>query len=215
MSKTKLIFFSLLAVIGVSVIAAASASAHQWLKNGSALTKTEEVLSSGGQFELTDTSVTITCETVTDTGLVLMGTMDEATSIHFLGCKTNKAGCDVSSEGAQLGLILVSNVLTELVLAKTTGGQTVLADQFKGKGTKENFVGLLFTSLTAGACNPLPELDGIKGHISAVIENSTEELNFPATNEVVGNTLELGSTASKLIGRDKQMLTNGGTLTAE
>ena len=215
MSKVKLILFSLLAVIGVSVTAAASASAHQWLKNNAPLTQTEPVLSSGGQFQLTTSSVTLTCESVTDTGVVLIGTMDEAASIHFLGCKTNKANCDVSSEGSPPGLILVTNVLTELVLAKTTNGETVLADEFKGKGTKENFVGLLFTSLVASACNPLPELVPIRGHISARIENATEELNFPATNEIEGNNLEFNGVSSKLVGKDKQMLTNGGSLTAD
>ena len=215
MSKVKLILFSLVAVVGVSITATGLASAHQWLKNSSPLTQTEAVLSSGGEFKLTDASITLTCETVTDTGVVLIGTMDEATSIHFLGCKTNKANCDVSSEGSPPGLILVTNVLTELVLAKTTKGETVLADEFKGKGTKENFIGLLFTSLVSGACNPLPELVTVRGHISARIENATEELNFPATNEIEGNNLELNGVSSKLIGKDKQMLTNGGTLTAE
>ena len=215
MSRAKLILFSLLAVVAASVTATSLASAHQWLKNGAALPGTEPVLSSGGEFKLTTSSVTLACESVTDIGVVLVGTMDEAASIHFLGCKTNKANCDVGSEGSPPGLILVTNVLTELILAKTTGGETVLADEFKGKGTKENFVGLLFTSLVAGACNPLPELVPIRGHISARIENATEELNFPATNEIEGNNLEFNGVSSKLVGKDKQMLTNGGSLTAD
>ena len=215
MSKARVFMMILPVVLVMSAIASVSASAHQWLKNGSALTQTEPVLSSGGQFELTTASITLTCESVTDTGVVLIGTMDEATSIHFLGCKTNKAKCDLSSEGSPPGLILINNLLTELILAKTTGGEKVLANEFKGKGTKENFVGLLFTSLVAGACNPLPELLLLRGHISARIENATEELNFPATNEIEGNNLEFNGATAKLIGKDKRMLTNGGTLTAE
>lgn len=190
MLKARVFMMALPVVLVTSAIAAVSVSAHQWLKNGAPLTQTEPVLSSGGQFQLTTASVFLTCESVTDTGLVLIGTMDELTSLHFLGCKTNKANCDLSSEGSPPGLILITNLLTELVLAKTTGGEKVLADEFKGKGTKENIVGLLFTSLVASACNPLPELVPIRGHISARIENATEELNFPVTNEIEGNNLE-------------------------
>lgn len=215
MSKARVFLMILPAVLVMSAIAAISASAHQWLKNGSPLTQTEAVLSSGGQFQFSATSLTFTCESVTDTGVVLVGTMGEVTSLHFLGCKTNKTGCDLSSDGLPPGLVLITNLLTELVLAKTTGGETVLADEFKGKGTKENVVGFLFTSLTTGACTPLPELVPVRGHISAIINNTTEELTFPATNEVTGNNLEFFGGAAKLIGSDKRMLTNGGTLTAE
>lgn len=215
MSKVKVIVLSLLTVLAVSATATAFASAHQWLKNGAALTQTEAVLSSGGVFELVSASVNITCQTVADTGVVLIGTMDEATSIHFLNCTTNKAGCDVSSVGATRGLIQVSNILTELALKENANKETIVADEFKENAANKAFVTLLFTSLTAGACNPIPEQVKIIGHISAEINNTTEELIFPE-HEVKGNTLEFSNgVAAKLKGSDKQMLTSGGSLTAD
>jgi hypothetical protein len=216
MLKARLMIVAVLAVFAVSAVVSASASAaHQWLKNGAPLTQTEPVLSKGGQFKLVATGITITCNKVHDLGTVLPGTMDEATSIHYLECTTNLTNCDVSSVGATLGLILVNNILTELTLKENKKLEKKLVDEFKGNGVSETFVELLLESLVTNACSPLPETVKVIGTVSAEIVNATEELNFPeGESEIKGNTLEISGAKAKLFGKDTQMLTNGGTLTA-
>ncbi|MGA8363643.1 MAG: hypothetical protein WB709_03900 [Solirubrobacteraceae bacterium] len=216
MPRVKLIFLGLLAVLAVSATATSSAMAHEWLENGQPITSTLQVLSSGGEFKLESSIVTLACKSVHDIGTVGPGAADEATSIHFLECITNKANCDVSSEGAPIGLILVTNIPTLLTLKETSLGVKVVADEFKENATRKNFVELLFTSLVAKACEPIPELATIKGIISAEAKNiagGEVELNFPKP-ELKGNTLNLAGVASKLFGKDTQMLTNGNLLSA-
>jgi hypothetical protein len=145
-------------------------------------------------------------------GTVSPGTADLATEIDFLGCTVNVANCLPHSPGAANGLILLQNIPTELVLAEEQNGTKILGDEFKENATTKEFVTIEFTGT---GCSPeFPASTKVRGTITARINNTTEELEFPTT-ELVGNTLKVFGLAATLVGSDKQMLTNGGTLGAD
>jgi hypothetical protein len=213
MSKVRFIIVSVLALLAVGAVASASASAHEFKNNGVGITGTLSVLSEGGLFQLIAGAKVVDCEKVTDSGTVLTGGRDLAAEIHFLNCKTGQSGCDVHSPTAPNGLILVANVPTLLVERENSSKVKVLADEFKENATTKEFVTLLFLALSGGSCSEYGTETKVKGQVAAVVNNGTESLEF--TNpELKGNTLEAFGVAAKLFGTDKQMFTNGGTLTA-
>ena len=212
MSKARPVMTILLVALAVSAVASAPASAHQWLKNGSPLTQTEPVLTEGGLIIIFSAAAVIHCEKQHDFELVF-GDLDLRHEWHFLECVTTKPNCDVSSPGAPR-LIFWLNLHSLILTVQNSKKEEVLADEIRGGGTKELFGDLLFTSLVANACSPLPELVALKGKVNAAIKNATEELVFPEP-ELQGNTLELNGVAAKMVGSEKFMLTNGGSLSAE
>jgi hypothetical protein len=210
MFKAGFIFVGFLVVAAVAATTA-SASAHEWLKNGAALTQTEPVLSEGGLFVLLVGGKEIACKDVRSVGTISKGIADLTTEIDFLGCAVNAANCSPHSRGAANGLILVVNVPTELVLAEESDGTKILGDQFKQNSATKEFVTIEFTGT---GCSPtFPASAKVRGTITAKINNAKEELVFPSP-ELVGNTLQFFGLAATLFGNNGQMLTAGGTLTA-
>jgi hypothetical protein len=67
---------------------------------------------------------------------------------------------------------------------------------------------------TGTGCSPnFPASTKVRGTITAKINNTTEELEFPE-KELLGTTLKAFGLAATLVGRDKQKLVSGGKLTA-
>ncbi|MGA8364917.1 MAG: hypothetical protein WB709_10400 [Solirubrobacteraceae bacterium] len=171
------------------------------------------MLGEGKLFTLKAGTKEITCHKVIGVGTVSTGGVDEATDLHFLECLTNQAGCDPHTAGAPNGLILVQNIPTLLTLrVPAAGGAAVIADQYSQNATTKEFVTIEFTALAGGSCSEFPTTK-VKGQVAAEVLNATEELNFPEP-ELKGNTLEAFGKAASLVGRNTQMLANGGKLTA-
>jgi hypothetical protein len=211
MSRIKLMIVSLLAVFAVGAVSASSAlAAHEWLRNGAALTKTEEVLSEGSLFVLIAAGKEVHCEKLKDIADISPGTKSLILDLHFLECVTAIPACLVHSKGAANGLILVGDAPDELVLAETHGGAKVLADEFKENPTSKEFVTLEFEP--EASCKPSGYVTTkVQGHVDG--EVSGELITFP-NPELKGNTLSAFGAAASLFGDDKQMFTLGGTLSA-
>jgi hypothetical protein len=211
MSRVKLMIVSLLAVFAVGALSASSAlAAHEWLRNGAALTKTEEVLSEGALFALNAAGKEISCKKLKDIADISPGTKSLVLDLHFLECVTTVATCFVHSPGAANGLILVGDAPDELVLVENHSGVVVLADEFKENPNSKEFVTLEFEP--ESACKPAGYVKTkVKGHVAG--EVSGELITFP-NPELKGNTLEAFGSASTFFGDDKQMFTLGGTLSA-
>ncbi len=210
MQKVRLTTMVFAVVLAVSAVAATSSSAHEWLKNGSALTKTEEVSYSGGELTLLSGTKSITCQKVAGTGNVSPGTMGLAKEIHLLECTAGGApNCDPHSAGAANGLISIKDTLMELGLHETSGKEKIVADEIKPNATTKEFTTIEFTALTAGACESYPTTK-VKGNINAAV-TTLEELEFPSP-ELAGNTLEAFGKIAKLDGFFKQVLVGGGEL---
>jgi hypothetical protein len=203
---------------------AASATAHTWKISKTMEASGQEVTSSGSEVLFSFAGKEIKCIKVTGRGKVEASGKDEASEIKFTGCVTIEAGteCSVKSAGApaKAGEIIVNNITTELVERFSTEKQaTVLADEFMGKAAKENeFVTLeigkketITGSKMTEKCANLPETIKVTGQVAAIVNNTTEELEFPS-NELKGNTLKAFGVAAKLVGNAKQKLVRGGTL---
>jgi hypothetical protein len=219
MSRVRVGLLSLLAVLAVSAAMSASASAHEWKINGTVVNTSLAVTSTGGAFQLLAGAIEVKCTGVTDKGTVNKGGVDEATEIKFTGCTTNEVGCLVKSAGApaKAGEIIVQSIPTLLVTGKTSTGTEVLTDEFKQKANgefvtletgKKEIAGNNLTEL----CTNFPHTSKVTGHVAAIVENSTQTLNFP-NPELQGNTLVAFGKNAKLFGTDKQALVKGGTLT--
>ncbi len=207
MSKVRLIVLSMFAVLAVSAVASASASAHEFLENGVGITSTLTVTSTGGLFRLVAGTKVIDCESANGSGLVLPGGKSFVHDIHFLNCKTGQTKCAVHSIGASNGLILLVNVPDLLV--ERAG---VLADEFQENPTTKEFITLQFTAETGGSCSEYPETK-VKGQVAAKVNNVTESLEFTEP-ELTGNSLEAFGKTAKFFGTAKQSLGGGNKLTA-
>jgi hypothetical protein len=209
-------FLALLAVLSISAIASASASACtspikcEWEVQtteqgtpykpvGSAGTESEyNVESSGGAFKLKAGTLEVTCTSVTDFGEIEAGGKDEADAIWFRGCTTNETGCKIKSKGhAKVGEIVVIDVETQLVEREPGGGGAKkLTDEFKEHANGE------FVTLETGkkrkvghftmeeACTNFPATTKVEGQIAA------EVIEIPETE--VGVPLELNPTEVEL-----------------
>jgi hypothetical protein len=212
MSRVRLLLLSLLVLSAVGVATASSAlAAHEWQKNGAALTQEEPALFEGKLFILTVAGKEIDCGTVSGTVDIFPGTKSLILDVHFLECVTSLPGCLVHSPGTPNGLILIGDLPAELVLAETHTGVKVLANEVKENPTTKEIVKLEFSADPGDNCTGFPATK-VKGHIASEVRNAKEELNFP-NPELKGNTLEAFGAAAELTGGVKQMLTNGGTLT--
>jgi hypothetical protein len=196
-----------------------SSIAHEWKINGTVVNTSLAVTSTGGMFQLLLGALEVQCTGVTDKGTVNKGGADEATEIKFTGCTTNETGCLVKSAGApaKAGEIIVTSIPTLLVTGKTSTGTEVLTDEFKQKANGEFLTletgkkGIASNTLTE-LCTNFPHSSKVTGHTSAIVENSTQTLNFP-NPELQGNALVLFGKNAKLFGSDKRTLVKGGTLT--
>ncbi|MGA8364915.1 MAG: hypothetical protein WB709_10390 [Solirubrobacteraceae bacterium] len=92
------------------------------------------------------------------------------------------------------------------------GGAAKIADEYKQNATTKEFGTVDFTALAGGSCSEFPTTR-YKGQFAGIVENATEEINFPEP-ELKGNTLEVFGKAGSIVGRFTQMLSNGGVLTA-
>jgi hypothetical protein len=225
MSRIRFILLTLLAASAIGAVVSASASARgTWKINKTMEASGQEVTSSGGPFTLSSVGKEVKCTHATDKGKVAAAGKDEASEISFTGCTASESGtqCSVKSAGppAKAGEIIVNNVTTELTeRANPVTLTTVLADEFKGKAAKENeFVTLEIgiKETTSGnkmteKCANLPETTKVTGEVAAIVNNTTEELEFP-TSELKGNTIKAFGVAAKLVGNTKQKLVGGGTL---
>jgi len=217
MSRIRLIMLSMLAVFAVGAVASASASAHEWLVDGSGVTASTAVTSSGSEFKLTvpGTTKKVKCSTVSDTGNVNTGGKGEATNVSFKTCTTNETVCKVKSVGsAPSGEVVVVNVPTLLV----TNG-TGVKDEFKGSHGLSNtqFVTLEFGEKVNGTklekkCSNYPETTEVVGNVSSNVtqEGTKVKLSFPEP-ELSGNTLEAFGLPATLVGNDTEEV-SGHTL---
>ncbi len=197
-------------VFAISAVGSASASAHEYLVNGAAITGSTSlpVLTIGGLAILEAGSKIIDCEKSHGLILILAGGRSFVHDIHFLNCITSESGCLPHSVGAANGLILLVNVPDLLVGRKPAGGGAeVTADEFKENPTTKEFITLKFL----GTCTNFPETK-VKGQVAG---QTTGELTLFPTPELEGNSLEAFGKAAKFLAHFKNTLVGGGELTVD
>ena len=199
-SRIRLILVAALAVFALSAVAASSASAAGplWLNaSGKLASSSESLLALGlnlGHFTLTAGSlITILCEHL-HAHTTLLGGMPakDDTHLHFLNCTVvGHPNCTVNSPGAEVGLILVSGVKSEVVYLGTQteaeAEKGKLGDLFTPSGGKTS--GETFVELVIGGSGcPLftkgeQEVKGsVIGEITPVNSMGTEGKQiFPST----------------------------------
>ena len=200
---------ALVAVVALGTVASASASAHEWLKDGVPLTKTEEISIEGGRKIFTAAGKEIACEKTQGTGDVYPGAGGEV-NIHFSECKTSISTCAVHSHGEPNGSISFDNIPTTLLAAKTSGGAELLGDELRQNPTTKEFGLLEFEAQSSKACEEYPTAK-VKGDIIAEVINAPEGLNFP-NPELQGDTFSEFGIAADWFGSYQQRLTAGGKL---
>jgi hypothetical protein len=204
---------SLLAIAALSAVATASASAHTWLKNGSPLTKSEEMTISGGVLELVAGPKATKCTGLTGKGTVKTGGSSELAEMKATGCKTGQPGCKVRTMGQPYGTVVMSGIPGLLVEREKPTHETVLAQELKRNPTSLEFMTLQFAPEPGQTCSEYGIETRINGQVAGVVRNATEEVEF-ANPELKGNTLEGFGVAMKLFTAYTQKLTLGGSLTA-
>jgi hypothetical protein len=198
MSKIKLALLGVLAVVAMSTIASASASAFSFLVGGKTVAAGEAFsgTSEGGTAVLEMTGVAVTCNTSHGIFSILSGGLSHY-HILYKTCTVSKVlNCSVAEPILVLGL-------SQLTLLNN-----VLAKEFKGVKAGEEFVTLTFSN-NGGEC-AIAGPQSIKGvAVGTVSTGETEaltgELTFTNTS---GTKLELGGVAAKY--KDKQKLRLNG-----
>jgi hypothetical protein len=206
----------LVAVLALGALAsAASAKPLEWQKNGAALTKTEEISLKGGRQTLSAAGKNIQCEEIQGTGDVQPGAGGKGeVTLHLSKCTTEKTGCQVHSAGEPNGTITMANIATDLIIAETTKGVKLIAQELKENPKTKEFTTLDFEGATETSCSFFGKSAKMKGSVGAEISNTTESYFFPSP-ELEGNTLEMFGLAALWDGEQiKQELTGGGKLTA-
>lgn len=214
MRPIRSVLVALVATVVVGALASASASAHEWFKNGSPLTKTEEVTISGGTLELHASSVdVITCKSDTGKGTVGTGSAGEVAEIKWTGCTTSESGCSVKSTGQPNGTIVAVHLPTQLTERENTEHVNVVADELKENATTMEFTTLKFTQPSEGGCFNYPAETKIYGEVAGAVHNATSEIIFPST-ALKENNLEGFGKKLKFVTAYTQTLTHGGILSA-
>jgi hypothetical protein len=208
MTKAKLAVVSLVAALGVSGAASASASAHEFIVEGKAIGESEDILSSfkseGTSFfaSVSHTKVEIKC--AKDKGSV---------ALEFFG-KTKGSITYEECKAYQL------NAKRELTLLKCTVPNTKIffidhlitfkakvADEFEPEGTSFGEF-----KVTGGEC-PIGGAYSLKGTVigiqpEAEVEKETHLTEFVPT-EAGSQKLELGEGAAELVGTEELTLPEG------
>src|ERR1700722_2476836 len=137
MKRTKIIGLALVAVCAMSAVASASASAHQFEHNGTAVTTSLATTSkSTSAFVLESGTVKIECASQSATGTVEAGGKDKSSAISFKTCKLlAPTNCKLSA--AQETEILTVTTATELT---EEGSPKALVDKFTPSPSTEPFV---------------------------------------------------------------------------
>jgi hypothetical protein len=113
-SMFRSVFLALAALLALSAVATASASAHEWLLNGKPVTESTPVtfaLQSGTTFTLTDKTIavggepTLSCTAVTGKGTVAPGGLGTITEFKLAKCSKTKngGGCEEETKKTEEG----------------------------------------------------------------------------------------------------------------
>jgi hypothetical protein len=201
---------ALVAALAINVAVASSASAHQWLVNGTEASG-QGVAVSGSTSTLRWGNSTITCTTTSGKGTVKAGGAGEFTEIKFTGCTATTVSCYVKSVGQANGTIVTTSLPTVLTEREPSGGgQKKLSNEFKENASHEIF-GLEFV----GNCTEWPN-GTVRGEVASTVKTLTGgniELAFPSP-ELKGNTLTYFGAAFHITTKLTMSLEKGGTLTA-
>jgi hypothetical protein len=216
-SKGRGLLVALVAVLAVSAVASASASAFnlQWNVNGAKLEagETREVTSKAGEYKFLVFGHSITCGASEVVETIIGGKPGTGkATLVFHKCSTEEVGCEVRSAGGTFGTIEFTSLPTKLEERKTSGGTNVLAENIESKevGTTKEWGTLEFK----GTCSEYPT-GKVKGAYAGELRNlagGSVELNFP-NPELQADELGYFGVSMKFTGRSEGKLVGGGTLT--
>lgn len=222
LSRTRLIFLSLLAVMAVSAVSSASASAACnevgetnpfWCVNNTPFySQNAEVLSEGALFllEAATLGVAIDCTSVQDTGTITQGVTltpgeDLTIDIDFLGCtvESDPTHCQVSDTTDKVvGEILVKNLITLLVEISGVVYDTLTPETAP-------FTILTIANKTGQVCNAKGtfKVEGTAcGQVAAGQAVDAVQTFSGAISTACGAALKLGTAAATLEGSEENLL---------
>ena len=170
--------------------------------------------STGGEFKLAGGGQESVCKHVTNTGEIGAGGASSGITLKFTECTNGTGKCEAFAPAANdgKGTIEVSGITDQLVQRKTSGGATVLADEFKENAATKEFVTIEFEVPGTEACAETPTTK-VKGQVAGECKNITvggqgeTELIFP-NPALLGNSLEAFGVKASLFGTATVSLVN-------
>jgi hypothetical protein len=207
MSKAKMIVTTLIAVIGLSAIVSASASAAGWMVNGTELKGSAALANTAAvdkNSKLTAAEVTIECTGKTLNGAgpeIKAGNTGHAKSLEFTGCKSTTETCKLGG-GNATGIIGTLPVNAEATLSGALGVVAKFTPETK-----------LFATIDyEGSKCALAGVQAIKGKVTVTAPTGQDERT---AQEIVANVteasdeLQVGSSAAEFTGSALLELSKG------
>lgn len=222
-SKGRGLLVALVAVLAVSAVASASASAFnlQWNVNGAKLEagKTREVTGKGPEYQFYVWAKRIGCGASEGVETIVGGKPGTGkATLVFHKCNTSESGCKVRSSGGVFGTIEFTSLPITLKEDSAFGGKKVIAENLESKtvGTTKEWGTLEFEAEPGHSCNEYINEGKVKGSYAGELINlagGSIELSFPSEPLETSPRLEYFGVKMTFNGKDAWKLVGEGTLT--